>query len=198
MKLYYSPAACSLAPHIALEESGLSYEIVRVDLRTHRIANGIDFYTINPKGYVPVLELDNGEHLTEVADPAVSRIATPAPLRRHIAPSSAIAQWWPNPIATKNRGLKAAGTLRRQRRRRQRAFPRQALDSSKRRSRSTYLTGDGSTIADAYLFTVVNWSGAPVDSRLGLRCLSSGSGRCATEGARSSRQSIGSRIPRPR
>jgi len=57
MKLYYSPAACSLAPHIALEESGLSYELVKVDLRTHKLGNGIDYYTIDPKGYVPVLEL---------------------------------------------------------------------------------------------------------------------------------------------
>ena len=67
MKLYYAPAACSLAPHIALEELGVSYDIVRVDLRTHKLANGTDYYTINPKGYVPVLELANGERLTEAA-----------------------------------------------------------------------------------------------------------------------------------
>ena len=67
MKLYYSPAACSLAPHIALEEAGLAYDLVKVDLRTHKLADGTDYYTINPKGYVPLLELDNGEHLSEVA-----------------------------------------------------------------------------------------------------------------------------------
>ena len=67
MKLYYSPAACSLAPHIALEEAGLPYELVKVDLRTHKLADGTDYYTINPKGYVPLLELDDGERLSEVA-----------------------------------------------------------------------------------------------------------------------------------
>ena len=67
MKLYYSPAACSLAPHIALEESGLQHELVKVDLRTHKLADGTDYYALNPKGYVPLLELDNGERLTEAA-----------------------------------------------------------------------------------------------------------------------------------
>ena len=67
MKLYYSPAACSLAAHIALEESGWSYELVKVDVRTHELANGIDYYMIDPKGYVPVLELDDGERLSEAA-----------------------------------------------------------------------------------------------------------------------------------
>jgi glutathione S-transferase len=67
MKLYYSPAACSLAAHIALEETGLPYELVKVDLRSHKLANGSDYYEINPKGYVPVLELEGGERLTEAA-----------------------------------------------------------------------------------------------------------------------------------
>src|SRR5262249_50385104 len=67
MKLYYSPAACSLAPHIALEESGLRYDLVKVDVRTHKLPNGTDYYTINPKGYVPLLELGDGERLTETA-----------------------------------------------------------------------------------------------------------------------------------
>ena len=66
MKLYYAPAACSLAPHIALEEAGLAYEAVKVDLRTHKLADGTDYYTINPKGYVPLLELGNGERVSEV------------------------------------------------------------------------------------------------------------------------------------
>jgi glutathione S-transferase len=58
MKLYYSPGACSLAPHIALREAGRDFELERVDLRTHRTANGADYYAINPKGYVPALRVD--------------------------------------------------------------------------------------------------------------------------------------------
>lgn len=65
MKLYYSPMACSLADHIALQESGAHYEREQVDLRTKRIISGGDFNTITPKGYVPALVLDNGETLTE-------------------------------------------------------------------------------------------------------------------------------------
>ena len=66
MKLYYSPAACSFSPHIALREAGLDFDLVKVDLKTHTIvADGRDFTTVNPKGYVPALELDDGNVLTE-------------------------------------------------------------------------------------------------------------------------------------
>ena len=65
MKLYFSPGACSLSPHIALREAGLSFEMVKVDLSTKQTADGTDFKTINPKGYVPVLQLDDGKVLTE-------------------------------------------------------------------------------------------------------------------------------------
>jgi len=65
MKLYYSPAACSMAAHILLNEWNISYTTERVDLRTHKTEKGEDFYTINPKGYVPALTLDNGYTLTE-------------------------------------------------------------------------------------------------------------------------------------
>ncbi|MGH8370266.1 MAG: glutathione S-transferase N-terminal domain-containing protein, partial [Gammaproteobacteria bacterium] len=67
MKLYYAQGACSLAPHIVLRELGLPFEAVRVDLKTHRLADGTDYYTINPKGYVPALQLDDGQVLTEIA-----------------------------------------------------------------------------------------------------------------------------------
>lgn len=65
MKLYYSPGACSLADHIALHEAGLSFEHEKVDLRAKRTAGGVDFTTINPKGYVPALTLDSGETISE-------------------------------------------------------------------------------------------------------------------------------------
>ena len=65
MKLYYSPGACSLSPHITLRESGLPFELALVNLKTHQLADGTDFYAISPNGYVPLLKLDNGEQLTE-------------------------------------------------------------------------------------------------------------------------------------
>lgn len=65
MKLYYAPGACSLSDHMALLEAGFTFELERVDLRTKVTASGADFRTVNPKGYVPALALDNGEVLTE-------------------------------------------------------------------------------------------------------------------------------------
>src|SRR5262249_18383028 len=84
MQLYYSPGACSLAPHIALREAKKPFELVRVDLKTRRTVHGVDFTSINPKGYVPAVDLGDGETLTE-APPILQYIADLVP-EMHLAP----------------------------------------------------------------------------------------------------------------
>jgi glutathione S-transferase len=163
MKLYYSPGACSLAPHIALEEAGIPYDLVKVDLRTHQLADGTDYYKINPKGYVPMVALDNGEHLTEAAV-ILQYIADRKP--GTLAPAYGTMERyhlneWLNFIATELH--KQFGPL----------WHPETPDATKATQRANigkrfdlivktlakqpYLTGDSFTIADAYLFTIVNW-----------------------------------------
>jgi glutathione S-transferase len=163
MKLYYSAGACSLAPHIALAESGLPYDVARVDLKRHALADGTDYYTINPKGYVPLLELDDGTRLSEVAvilqyiadrkpgtlAPAfgtmeryrlmewLNFIATE--LHKQFSPL-----WHPTtPDATNDAKAKLATRF-------------QLV--SKTLAAQPYLMGSSFTIADAYLFTILNWA----------------------------------------
>jgi glutathione S-transferase len=85
MKLYYSPGACSLSPHIALLEAGLPYDLVKVDVRAKKLENGDDFLNVNPKGQVPALGLDSGEIVTE-GPVIVQMIADKAP-GKNLAPA---------------------------------------------------------------------------------------------------------------
>lgn len=165
MKLYYSPGACSLSPHIVLCELGLPYELVRIDLATHRTADGEDYTAINAKGYVPALHLDDGQLLTE--GPAIVQyLADLKPAAGLLPPAGTLGrarvQEWLTFIGTelhKNFGAlfnpsisadwRAAATANIERRL---AFADQALASS------DYLTGANFCVADAYLFTVVNWT----------------------------------------
>ena len=164
MKLYYAPAACSLAPHIALEELGLPRELARVDLRTHTFANGADYYAINPKGYVPLLELDNGERLSEVVV-ILQYIADRKP--GTLAPTYATMERyrlneWLNFIATEIHKpfgpLWHADTPAATQAAQRASLARRFQLVERTLAKQPYLTGDAFTIADAYLFTVVRWA----------------------------------------
>lgn len=164
MKLYFSPGACSLHPHIALREAGLTFDLVRVDLRAHKTEDGRDYYAINPKGYVPALELDDGSLLTEgavidqyVADrkPEAKLLPAPGTMDRYRV------QEWLNFIASEIH--KAFGPLfgsdeAAKDQARTRIGKRFDLVSKALESRS-YLVGDAFTVADAYLFNMLRWTG---------------------------------------
>jgi len=164
MKLYYSAGACSLAPHIALSESGLPYDVAMVDLKKHVLADGTDYYKINPKGYVPLLELDDGARLSEVAV-ILQYIADRKP--GALAPAYGTMERyrlmeWLNFIATELHKqfspLWYATT------------PDATRDALKAKlatrfellsttlAAQAYLTGSSFTVADAYLFTILNWA----------------------------------------
>jgi glutathione S-transferase len=85
MKLYYSPGACSLSPHIALLEAGLPYDLVKVDLRAKKLENGDDFWAVNPKGQVPALGLDSGEVITE--GPVIVQVIADQASAKNLAPA---------------------------------------------------------------------------------------------------------------
>ena len=85
MKLYYSPGACSLSPHIALLEAGLPHDLVKVDLRAKKLENGDDYLAVNPKGQVPALALDSGELVTE--GPVIVQMIADKAADKNLAPS---------------------------------------------------------------------------------------------------------------
>ncbi|CAG0956502.1 glutathione S-transferase [Burkholderiales bacterium] len=164
MKLYHAPGACSLAPHIALFEAGIAAETIRVDLRSHTLPDGSDYLAVNPKGYVPMLELDDGTTYTEVAVLlqiiADRKPGTLAPAAG--APERYRQQEWLNFIATeihKGYGMlwhpevgEAAVAAAKASLAKRYAIVEAQL------GRTKFIAGDGFTVADAYLFTVTRWS----------------------------------------
>jgi glutathione S-transferase len=164
MKLYFSPGACSLAPHIALSEAGVPYQTEKVDLRRHVLADGTDYYAINAKVYVPLLELDDGTHISEVAV-ILQYIADRKP--GTLAPAfGSIERYrvmeWLNFIATelhKQFGPLWYPTTPDATKDAQKAKLATRFDLlAKTLAAQPYLTGSAFTIADAYLFTILNWA----------------------------------------
>jgi glutathione S-transferase len=166
MKLYFSPGACSLASHIALLEAGLDFTLEQVDLRSKRTAGGQDFVAINSKGYVPALEMKDGNVLTE--GPAILQfVADRAPDRR-LAPAHGtleryhLAEWL-NFISTelhKNFSPLFRATSTEDMKEAARTNLRNRLAwVAARLEGNDFLTGSTFTVADAYLFTVLSWAG---------------------------------------
>jgi glutathione S-transferase len=163
MKLYYSPGACSLHPHITLREAGVPFELERVNLASHKLSDGSDFYEVNPTGYVPVLRLDDGSLLTEgaVLD---QYIADLRPEKKLMPAAGTIdryrVQEWLNftsseihkafgPLFGKDEAAKSAARAKVSGRF---DYVEKALGSN------AFLTGDTFTVADAYLFNMLRWT----------------------------------------
>jgi glutathione S-transferase len=167
MKLYYSPGACSLSPHIALHEAGLPFEAVLASTKSHKLQDGTDYYTINPKGYVPLLELDDGTRLTE-GPVIVQYIADQVPAKKLAPPAGTMERYrvqeWLNFITSElHKGIgglfnpampEEAKALMRAK-----GFDRLRWVDAQLEGRQ-YTMGDAFSVADAYLFTVTNWTGA--------------------------------------
>ncbi|MCP4620739.1 MAG: glutathione transferase GstA [Bradyrhizobium sp.] len=164
MKLYYSPGACSLSPHIALLEAGLPYDLVKVDLRAKKLENGDDYLTVNPKGQVPALQLDSGELVTE-GPVIVQMIADKA--GKDLAPARDSAERyklleWLNFITTevhKNFGPMFSPVLADDAKAffKDRVMGKFKYIDSQLAGRD-YLMGKQFTVADGYLFTMLAWA----------------------------------------
>lgn len=165
MKLYYSPGACSLSPHIVLRETGLPFDLVMASTKTHKLADGTDYYTINPKGYVPLLELDDGQRLTE--GPAIVQyLADKAPASGLAPAAGTMARYrlieWLNFVSTElhksysplfNPAMPEEGkAVYRERLKGRYKYVNEQLEGKQ------FLMGDTFSVADAYLFTVTSWA----------------------------------------
>ena len=165
MKLYYSPGACSLSPHIALLEADLPYDLVKVDLRAKTLENGDDYLKVNPKGQVPALALDSGELVTEgpvivqmIADKAAGKNLAPA---RDTAERYKLLEWL-NFITSelhKNFGPMFSPVLADD----AKAFFKDRVMGKFKYvdgalAGQDYLMGKQFTVADGYLFTILTWA----------------------------------------
>jgi glutathione S-transferase len=164
MKLYYSPGACSLSPHIALLEAGLPYDLVKVDLRAKKLENGDDYLKVNPKGQVPALQLDSGELVTEgpvivqmIADKAGKGLA---PARDH-DDRYKLQAWltYINSELHKNMGPQFSPVLADD----AKAFFKDRVMGKLKYvdgelAGKDYLMGKQFTVADGYMFTMLSWA----------------------------------------
>ncbi|WP_280155054.1 glutathione transferase GstA [Piscinibacter sp. XHJ-5] len=164
MKLYYSPGACSLSPHIALYEAGLPFEAVLASTRSHKLLDGTDYYTINPKGYVPLLEFDDGTRLAE--GPAIVQwIADQVPEKKLAPPAGTMARYrlqeWLTFIGTEIHKQFSPLFNPEMPEEAKPLFRRKVLDRlayvDQHLAGHDYLLGDF-TVADSYLYTVTRWS----------------------------------------
>ena len=165
MKLYYSPAACSLSPHIVAREAGVPIELVKVDLKAHTLADGTDYATINPKGSVPLLELDDGDRLSE--GPAIVQYLADRNPAAGLAPAAGTTaryrlQEWLNFVTSelhKQYSPLFDAAVPAEYKEAVKARLAQRLEwLSTRLAGQDYLTGAQFSVADAYLFTVLNWN----------------------------------------
>jgi len=165
MKLYYSPGACSLSPHIALLEAGLPYDLVKVDLRAKKLENGDDFLKVNPKGQVPALALDSGELITE--GPVIVQMIADQAAGKNLAPAHGSSERyklleWLNFITAelhKNFGPMFSPVLADEAKAffKDRVMAKFKYIDSQMAGRD-YLMGSHFTVADGYLFTMLAWA----------------------------------------
>lgn len=165
MKLYYSPGACSLAVHIVLRETATPFELVRVDLRAKKTEKGDDYLKINPKGYVPALQLDSGDTLTE-AGVILQYLADQRP-DAGLAPKTGtreryhLQEWLTFISSEMHKTLGALFNPKVTPEWRAAIIERFGMRSDYLAATlkdRQYLTGDKFTVADAYLFVVLGWT----------------------------------------
>ena len=164
MKLYYSPGACSLSPHIALLEAGLPYDLVKVDLRAKKLENGDDYLKVNPKGQVPALQLDSGEIVTEgpvIVQMIADRVGKDLAPARDSAERYKLLEWLNFITAElhKNFGPMFSPVLADDAKAffRDRVMGKFKYIDSQLGGRD-YLMGKQFTVADGYLFTMLSWA----------------------------------------